>query len=119
LADALPQADRDEFLFKLFSHLALGGSLCQYEDMIMPYMDCTKTIYKELIGVTKDPNDESKLQVVSTVCRIFGVSNDLGYCESKKGLERNLLFHKADYNNFLYLIVHPVKQICFTLYHHV
>ena len=28
---------RKEFLFLIFKHLVLGGSVCQYEDFIEPY----------------------------------------------------------------------------------
>ena len=41
--------ERAEFLFRLFSHLVLGGSVCQYEDFIKPYIDVTKALYKDLI----------------------------------------------------------------------
>ncbi|KAM7384222.1 hypothetical protein PAMA_011522 [Pampus argenteus] len=43
------RAERGEFLFRLFKHLCLGGELCQYEDMIDPYISTTKQIYKDLI----------------------------------------------------------------------
>jgi len=29
--------------------LAIGGEVCQYEDTIQPYIDVTKSIYKDLI----------------------------------------------------------------------
>lgn len=41
--------DRQEFLFRLFKHVVLGGELCQYEDIISPYIDTAKTIYKDLV----------------------------------------------------------------------
>ncbi|XP_062867927.1 cilia- and flagella-associated protein 300 isoform X1 [Trichomycterus rosablanca] len=41
--------DRQEFLFRLFKHVVLGGELCQYEDVIKPYIETAKTIYKELV----------------------------------------------------------------------
>ncbi|EGV95538.1 Uncharacterized protein C11orf70-like [Cricetulus griseus] len=40
--------EREEFLFCLFKHLCLGGSLCQYEDMLKPYLETAKLIYKDL-----------------------------------------------------------------------
>lgn len=43
------QADREEFLFCLFKHLCLGGALCQYEDVLNPYLETTKLIYKDLV----------------------------------------------------------------------
>ncbi|XP_027270965.1 cilia- and flagella-associated protein 300 isoform X3 [Cricetulus griseus] len=41
--------EREEFLFCLFKHLCLGGSLCQYEDMLKPYLETAKLIYKDLV----------------------------------------------------------------------
>lgn len=46
---AVGEEARREFLFVLFKHLCLGGELCQYEDVIGPYMSTTKQIYKDLI----------------------------------------------------------------------
>ncbi|XP_076836581.1 cilia- and flagella-associated protein 300 isoform X2 [Brachyhypopomus gauderio] len=42
--------DRQEFLFRLFKHVVLGGELCQYEDVIGPYIETAKLIYKDLDG---------------------------------------------------------------------
>lgn len=41
--------DRQEFLFRLFKHIVLGGELCQYEDVISPYIKTAKMIYKDLV----------------------------------------------------------------------
>ncbi|OWK17864.1 hypothetical protein Celaphus_00008849, partial [Cervus elaphus hippelaphus] len=46
--EVFSQPDREEFLFCLFKHLCLGGALCQYEDVISPYLETTKLIYKDL-----------------------------------------------------------------------
>jgi len=45
----IPEADRKEFLFRLFKHLCLGGQWCQYEDNIKPYINTAKTLYKDII----------------------------------------------------------------------
>jgi len=47
--DVFNGEERNEFLFLLFQHLCLGGSVCQYEDTVQPYLDATKAIYKDLI----------------------------------------------------------------------
>uniref|UniRef100_A0A4W5LBM1 Cilia- and flagella-associated protein 300 n=1 Tax=Hucho hucho TaxID=62062 RepID=A0A4W5LBM1_9TELE len=44
--------ERREFLFLLFKHVTLGGELCQYEDTINPYIDTTRTIYRDLVRYT-------------------------------------------------------------------
>ena len=41
--------EREEFIFKIFQILVLGGELCQYEDELEPYITCTKNLYKDLI----------------------------------------------------------------------
>lgn len=41
--------ERNEFIFKIFQMLVLGGEYCQYEDDLQPYLDCTKRIYKDLV----------------------------------------------------------------------
>ena len=42
-------SEKEEFLFHLFQHLCLGGQVCQYEDMVDPYLNITKQMYKDLI----------------------------------------------------------------------
>uniref|UniRef100_A0A8C6E6B4 Cilia- and flagella-associated protein 300 n=1 Tax=Moschus moschiferus TaxID=68415 RepID=A0A8C6E6B4_MOSMO len=49
--EVFSQPDREEFLFCLFKHLCLGGALCQYEDVINPYLETTKLIYKDLVRI--------------------------------------------------------------------
>jgi len=46
---------RKEFLLKVFQLLVVGGSFNQYEDMIGPYLDWTKKLYKSLVSVRKRP----------------------------------------------------------------
>lgn len=47
--DLYSEVERNEFIFRLFRHLCLGGDVCQYEDSIQPYLDATKAIYKDLL----------------------------------------------------------------------
>ncbi|XP_070659423.1 cilia- and flagella-associated protein 300 isoform X1 [Bos indicus] len=49
--EVFSQPEREEFLFCLFKHLCLGGALCQYEDVINPYLETTKLIYKDLVRI--------------------------------------------------------------------
>ena len=41
--------ERNEFIFRLFKHICIGGHVCQFEDKIQPYIDATKSIYKDLV----------------------------------------------------------------------
>ncbi|KFQ20283.1 Uncharacterized protein C11orf70, partial [Merops nubicus] len=47
--DLFSQSDRQEFLFCLFKHLCIGGALCQFEDVVGPYLETTKALYKDLV----------------------------------------------------------------------
>ncbi|XP_023565214.1 uncharacterized protein C11orf70 homolog isoform X2 [Octodon degus] len=49
--EVFSKPDRDEFLFCLFKHLCLGGSLCQYEDVLGPYLETAKLLYKDLVRI--------------------------------------------------------------------
>ncbi|MEJ1281067.1 yes-associated protein 1 [Cricetulus griseus] len=61
--------EREEFLFCLFKHLCLGGSLCQYEDMLKPYLETAKLIYKDLVSVRKHPRTK-EIQITSSVFKV-------------------------------------------------
>ena len=49
LYSTFSELDRKEFIFHVFKSLCLGGTCCQYEDDLEPYLDATKKIYKDLI----------------------------------------------------------------------
>lgn len=42
-------SERDQFLFRLFKHVCIGGQVCQYEDNLQPYVDVARSIYKDLV----------------------------------------------------------------------
>lgn len=52
--EAFSEADRKELLFRIFKLVALGGSLCQYEDYLTEYREAAKFIYKSMVTVKKD-----------------------------------------------------------------
>lgn len=56
--------EREEFIFRILQMLVLGGTLCQYEDTIDPYLDMTKLIYKDLIRVQKQNNSEFSISTL-------------------------------------------------------
>ncbi|KAK0066495.1 cilia- and flagella-associated protein 300 [Biomphalaria pfeifferi] len=64
------EQEREEFLFLLFSHLCLGGRLCQFEDNVQPYMDVAKALYKDLISVQKNA-DTKQLSIISDVFKVY------------------------------------------------
>uniref|UniRef100_A0A8C0ZS71 Cilia- and flagella-associated protein 300 n=1 Tax=Castor canadensis TaxID=51338 RepID=A0A8C0ZS71_CASCN len=100
------QPDREEFLFCLFKHLCLGGSLCQYEDVLKPYLETAKLIYKDLVSVRKHPQTK-KIQITSSVFKVTAYDS-AGVCyPSTKNHEQT----------FSYFVVDPVKRHVNVLYH--
>ncbi|XP_028976527.2 cilia- and flagella-associated protein 300 [Esox lucius] len=98
--------ERREFLFCLFKHLTLGGELCQYEDTISPYLETTRTIYRDLVSVQKDP-ETKQISVVSTVINVSALDAS-GVCYPSRDREDQ---------TFCYLIVDPFRRHVCVFYH--
>ena len=62
----------NEFVFCLFKYLALGGGMCQFDDKIYEYLECTKELYKDLVAVAKDA-DSGEIKPLTKVFRIGSV----------------------------------------------
>merc|ERR1712110_744285 len=62
------EADREEFLYKIFQFVVLGGQYNQYEDKIGPYLEVTRSLYKDLISVKKV---DGGLRVMSKVYQVW------------------------------------------------
>lgn len=92
--------ERNEFLFRLFSHMVIGGGMCQHEDTIQPYFEATKKLYKDLLAVRKHP-DNGSIEVVSQVISV----RRPGFKSDGAGL-----FAGKSPFSFCYLIVNPVKR---------
>ncbi|XP_048801937.1 transcriptional coactivator YAP1 isoform X3 [Lagopus muta] len=76
--DIFSESDRKEFLFCLFKHLCIGGTLCQFEDVLGPYLETTKALYKDLVSVQKNP-ETKEISITSTVFRVSAyASTDAG-----------------------------------------
>ncbi|XP_066426774.1 cilia- and flagella-associated protein 300 isoform X1 [Molothrus aeneus] len=104
--DLFTQLDREEFLFCLFKHFCIGGTLCQYEDVVDPYLETTKAFYKDLVSVQKNP-ETREIHIISTVFRVSAYdANGLCYPSSK-----------SHQQTFAYLIVDPCKRHVNILYH--
>ncbi|XP_069746824.1 cilia- and flagella-associated protein 300 isoform X2 [Narcine bancroftii] len=98
--------ERKEFIYCLFKHFCLGGMLCQFEDTVDPYLETTKTVYKEIVSVQKDPESKG-IRVISTVFKVTA-SDERGICYPST---------KKHEQTFAYLIVDPIKRHVNTLYH--
>ncbi|BFZ00484.1 hypothetical protein BsWGS_03523 [Bradybaena similaris] len=101
------ERERDEFLFLLFSHMCLGGQLCQFEDNVNPYLDVTKAVYKDLISVQKNP-ETKVLSIISHVFKVccYDDNDEVCFPSQKKQIQ-----------DFSYLIVDPLKRTVICFYH--
>ncbi|XP_059171136.1 cilia- and flagella-associated protein 300-like [Physella acuta] len=101
------EKEREEFLFMLFSHVCIGGRLCQFEDNVQPYLDVTKSLYKDLISVQKNP-ETKELSILSQVFKVT--------CYDDKG-GSYFPSSRRHRQNFAYLIVDPLKRTVICLSH--
>lgn len=91
--------ERSEFLFRIFTHVCIGGPICQFEDDIKPYLDVTRMLYKDLVSVVKD-RSTSEIQAISQVFKL-----------SIKHGDRRAFPGSVDHlQNFCYLVVDPSKK---------
>ncbi|XP_019337572.1 cilia- and flagella-associated protein 300 isoform X1 [Alligator mississippiensis] len=102
--DLFSQSEREEFLFRLFEHLCLGGTLCQFEDVLDPYLETTKVLYKDLVSVQKHP-ETKEISVTSTVFKVAAYGAD-GSC-----------FPGHDRLSFAYISVDPRRRHVHVLSH--
>lgn len=89
---------RNDFLFLLFSHITLGGSLCQYEDTVDAYLETTKLFFKDLVSAARDP-DNGTVYIRSLCFKIETIENTEPF-PTKPG----------HYQNFFYLLVDPYTR---------
>eukprot|EP00992_Anisonema_acinus_P016024 TRINITY_DN9984_c0_g1_i4.p1 TRINITY_DN9984_c0_g1~~TRINITY_DN9984_c0_g1_i4.p1 ORF type:complete len:261 (+),score=79.82 TRINITY_DN9984_c0_g1_i4:59-784(+) len=64
--------EKNEFLYHVLWRIAAGGALCQWEDDFTPYRDAARGIYKDLVGVQKNPLTQ-ELEAVSVVYQVHGL----------------------------------------------
>ena len=98
------QDQRDEFLFHIFKRIVIGGSLCQYEDRIDPYLNMTKAFYKDIVSAAKEP-ETGKIYIRSIPVEILSIE--------KTSLYKN----KYHPQNFFYVIIDPYQRYVHLWYH--
>ncbi|KAJ3252872.1 hypothetical protein HK103_001117 [Boothiomyces macroporosus] len=104
LYDTFSAKDRKEFIFHVFKAVCLGGRLCQYEDVLEPYLHATKNIYKDLITVAK--SESGKLKVASLVYKINDIESSV-----------SPLFPIQHPQNFCYVSIDPLRRHVNVFYH--
>jgi len=95
---------RDEFLFHIFKRIVVGGSLCQYEERIEPYLEMTKDFYKDIVSAAKEP-ETGKIYIRSVPVEILSIE--------KSSLYRNP-YHPQ---NFFYVVIDPYQRYVHLWYH--
>ena len=101
---AFEPESRDEFLFHIFQRIVVGGSLCQYENNVQPYLDMTKCFYKDIVSAAKDP-DSGKIYIRSVPVEILEVEKS------------NIYKIKNHPQNFFYVIIDPYQRYVHLWYH--
>lgn len=99
------EAEQGEFLFRLFRHLVLGGSVNQYDDTMELYLESLKRLYKELLSVQR--NAAGQIEVASFVYEVQSAQFESGAS----------LFPFSQPNCFCYVAVDPLRRYCTVLYH--
>ena len=105
-------SEKAEFLFRVFSHLVLGGSMCQYEETLSPYEDVAKAVYKSLVRAKKDGDGAA---VASDVYSATAIVPARRRDEKKK--RRVALPRPNHAQNFCYLCVDPWRRHVTVWYH--
>ena len=95
---------RDEFLFHIFKRIVIGGSLCQYENTIEPYLEMTKDFYKDIVSAAKEP-ETNKIYIRSVPVEILSIEKS------------NIYKKKYHPQNFFYVIIDPYQRYVHLWYH--
>jgi hypothetical protein len=98
------QDQRDEFLFHIFKRIVVGGSLCQYENTIEPYLEMTKAFYKDIVSAAKEP-ETNKIYIRSVPVEILSIEKS------------NIYKKKYHPQNFFYVIIDPYQRYVHLWYH--
>ncbi|XP_020288836.1 uncharacterized protein C11orf70 homolog [Pseudomyrmex gracilis] len=107
--------EKSEFIFRIFQMLVLGGILCQFEDVIQPYLDVTKRIYKDLVKVQKQTTSNDLF--VSTLVLEVIAKNSSGqdYFPLNSSNRQNMAFLLIDVNSHeITTFVHQYGGYCLT-----
>ncbi|KAJ0407021.1 hypothetical protein ATCC90586_004815 [Pythium insidiosum] len=66
-AELFTESEQSELILHLFRALVIGGSMCQSDEHLEPYLDMTRRFYKALVSVKKNAMDPSTIDVTSKV----------------------------------------------------
>ena len=98
--------DQNEFLFRLFRHIVVGGSMCQWEDNVRPYLEATRMTYRDLLSVAKDALTGS-IRVQSATFQVTALKGE--------GLSAGL-FGQPSSHHVCFVIIDPAKRTAIVWY---
>ena len=114
----LAETEKDEFLFRIFSHCVLGGSTCQYEETLRPYETVAKDVYKSLVRAKKNETETGGAVVVTDVYSVSAVVvPSRGNETDEKEKEMPLFPKPGNRQNFCYVCVDPWRRHVTVWYH--
>lgn len=99
--EAVGESATTEFIFHLFSLLAIGGgSMCQPDDTVDAYLSTTKSLYRHLLTVCRPVASGNDIVITTKAYRVYGSH----LFNSKNRLQRCyvLLDRKARVTTILY-----------------
>jgi len=94
--DLFDDAEKNELLYHVFRRLVVGGSMCQFEDDWRPYLDATKTMYKELVSARRTAT--GAIAIGSTALAVTGWEGETA------------LWPKDVDHNWCYVLIDPSKR---------
>mmetsp|Transcript_2936 Transcript_2936/g.4950 ORF Transcript_2936/g.4950 Transcript_2936/m.4950 type:complete len:263 (+) Transcript_2936:126-914(+) len=100
------EEEKKQMLYSLLFHMVLGGPMCQYEDVLEPYVETIKKLYKSLLSVQKNAAT-GKVEVTSVVYKVAAVQSG----------DKWSLFPKSSAQNFCYVFVDVARRQCTVWYH--
>jgi hypothetical protein len=100
--DDYSEAEKSELLWHVMRWLALGGSMCQWDDQFEPYLDLCRALYKDLVSVHKTP---SGIKVGTHALKVKAIDGPTSLFPDDH--------HPA---NSCFLLVDPIKRTCIYWY---
>jgi len=95
--EVFSERERSELIFHVLRRLAIGGGMNQWDDAMEPYLNLTRSIYKDLVSVHK--TGTGALQVSSFTYLVTEVNGSSAS-----------LFSRPSEHNFCYITIDPTAR---------
>lgn len=133
------EADQQQFLWLIFEHLVLGGSMNQFEDSAEVYVDLAKRLYKDLVTCASALRARlcASRSASFARCGAMAWADRAGSCRPQKNCATGeievrsavykatsmetdggtKLFPVGNRNSFCYVTTDPSRSVCKCFYH--